>query len=307
MMKIKIQFLLLLLTISASLCSQLTISTERPDQIYEAGEEMNFIISSATTVEATYSIQFDKRTPVIETGKITVPAGQEVYIPFTLNEPGTVLFEITDGLSDPIDFGVAFSPFDIGTFEECPADFDDFWTDQINQLSTIPIDPQLTIFQTSAANITYRINLASVDNRRVYGYISIPNGTGPFPAVLTLPPFGPNPDIALPEPVVSELFDAISVSISIHNVEPDVFDPNSYLPNNLEDREEYYYRTSILAGIRIIDYIFSRPDFDGENLVVTGNSQGGGLAIAVSSLDTRVSAMTIANPALCEHAAFKYG
>ena len=267
---------------------------------------MNFILNSATTRDITYKITFDTRTSIIETGKVRVQAGQPSYVPFTLNEPGTVIFEASDGINQPQQLGVAFSPFAVGIYEECPDDFDDFWTDQINQLSTIPIDPQLTILSSSNDNITYRINFATVDNRRIYGYITIPNGEGPFPAILTLPPNGSAANVVIPEDLISLKVGAISLTISIHNAEPDEIDPNANQPNDTSVREGYYYRTAILAGIRAIDYIFTRSDFDGENLVVTGVSQGGGLGIAVSSLDNRVKAMTISNPALCENAGFKY-
>lgn len=303
---ISLSIILLFLAQLAPITAQLTVTSERQDQIYEAGEEMNFLISSQVTREVSYKIFFDTRSDVIETGKVNVQAGQVVYIPFTLSEPGTVVFEASDGVNEPQQLGVAFSPFDIGIYEACPADFDEFWSDQISQLSTIPIDPELTILNTGTDNVTYRINFEGVDNRRVYGYITIPNGPGPFPAILTLPPNGTTINVAIPEPVLSTKVNAISLSISIHNAEPDEVDPNADQPNDLTFREGYYYRTSILAGIRAIDYIFSRPDFDGENLVVTGVSQGGGLGIAVSSLDTRVKAMTISNPALCEHAGFRY-
>lgn len=303
---IRLQLFLFILSLSFCVQAQISLSSEREDQIYKAGEEMNFIITSPSSTTVNYQITFDTRTSIIESGTIAVQAGQESLIPFVLDEPGTVIFEASDGINAPQQLGVAFSPFAIGIYEECPADFDAFWADQINQLAVIPIDPELSILQSTAANVTYRVNLATVDNRRVYGYITIPNGTGPFPAVLTLPPNGAGPNNAVAEAVVSEKVGAISMSISIHNVEPDEIDPNANQPDVTTLREGYYYRTSILAGIRAIDYIFTRSDFDGENLVVTGVSQGGGLGMAVSSLDTRVKAMTISNPALCEHAGFKY-
>ena len=297
--------LILLIHCFALAQGQIEITTTRPDNIFESGEEMNFILSSPTSGEFTYRIFFDSRTSTIESGKISLSAGVDAYLPFTLHEPGTVIIETING-SDTVQLGVAFSPFSIGIYDACPADFDAFWTDQKNQLSTIPIDPVLTFMGTSSAGTTYRVNLACIDNRRVYGYITIPTGTGPFPAILTLPPNGDDANIANPEPIFAELHGAISMSISIHNVEPDEVDPNSYLPNNTADREGVYYRTSILAGIRAIDYIFSRPDFDNTNMVLTGVSQGGGLALCVAGIDSRIKALTISNPALCEHAAYKY-
>jgi len=267
---------------------------------------MNFILSSQSTAEVNYSISFDSRTTTIETGKVKIAAGSTAYIPFTLHEPGFVIIEASDNINQTQKLGVAFSPFSVGIYDDSPADFDAFWADQVTQLGTIPIDPVLTVFESTSSNTTYRINLACVDNRRVYGYITVPNGEGPFPAILTLPPNGNQIDIANPETVISELITAISMSISIHNVEPDEIDPNAYTPNNTEERDGYYYRTSILAAVRAIDYIFTRSDFDGQNLAVTGVSQGGGLSMCVAGIDQRIKALTISNPALCEHAGYKF-
>jgi len=53
-----------------------------------------------------------------------------------------------------------------------------------------------------------------------------------------------------------------------------------------------------MAGVRCIDYIFSRNDFDGENMIVTGVSQGGGLSTLVAGIDNRVKYLIISNPIL---------
>jgi len=299
----------ILLTLFAynSLHAQLNLSCTRLDRMYDVGEEMNFILTNPIDTVVEYDIIFGIRTAPLESGKVILKAGVPTYIPFTLHEPGVVLLATRNPVLANVQYiGVSFDPFNIGIFEECPADFDAFWASQKAELNAIPIDPQLTLIETTAQYTSYRINLASVDNRRVYGYLTIPIKAGPYPAVLTMPPAGDDAGISIPEPIFSQNFDAISLSISIHNAEPDVQDPNSYLPDNTSVREEYYYRTSILAGVRAIDYIFSRPDFDGASMVVTGNSQGGGLTLCLGGVDQRVSLISVANPALCDHSAFKY-
>ena len=299
--------ILFTLFVCSNIQAQLDVRTDRTDQMYDVGEEMNFILTNPTDTVVEYDIIFGIRSAPIESGKIKLKANTPTYIPFTLHEPGIAMLSTRN----PIPFnalyvGASFAPFNIGIYEKCPADFDAFWAAQKSELSTIPIDPELTLIETTAQYTSYRINLATVDNRRVYGYITVPSKAGPYPAILTLPPAGDNPGIANPEPTFTQNYDAISMSISIHNVEPDETDPNSGFPNNPTLREEYYYRTSILAAVRSLDYIFSRPDFDGQTMVVTGNSQGGGLTLALAGVDDRVSLISIANPAFCEHAAFKY-
>ncbi len=299
--------ILIILVACNSLQAQLNLSTTRSDRMYDVGEEMNFILTNPVDTIVEYDIIFGTRTSPIESGKVNLKASIPTYIPFTLREPGVVMLATRDTNPLNVDYiGVSFAPFNIGIYEECPADFDSFWAAQKAQLNSIPIDPELTLIETTPQYIGYRINLASIDNRRVYGYLTVPIKAGPYPAVLTLPPAGDNAGIAEPVPIFSQNYDAISMSISIHNVEPDEVDPNSGFPNNPSVREEYFYRSAILAAVRSVDYIFSRPDFDGQSMAVTGNSQGGGLTLALAGIDDRVSVISVANPAFCEHAAFKY-
>ena len=49
-----------------------------------------------------------------------------------------------------------------------------------------------------------------------------------------------------------------------------------------------------------MDFIFSLPKFDGENLAVTGGSQGGALSIVTAGLDPRVKFLAAFYPALSD-------
>jgi cephalosporin-C deacetylase-like acetyl esterase len=53
-----------------------------------------------------------------------------------------------------------------------------------------------------------------------------------------------------------------------------------------------------------VDYLVTRPEWDGKNILVQGNSQGGGLGLALAALDPRVTALAIAHPALSDMAAY---
>ena len=90
------------------------------------------------------------------------------------------------------------------------------------------------------------------------------------------------------------------MSLSIHNTPPYQLDPNAYKPDDFSTPEGSYYYLAILAGIRAIDYIFTRPDVDGQNLGLTGASQGGGLCTLIAGFDSRVKMITMSDPALAE-------
>ncbi|NJR72377.1 MAG: HYR domain-containing protein, partial [Gammaproteobacteria bacterium] len=203
---------------------------------------------------------------------------------------------------------IAVAPLSIQPFGVEPTDFDAFWTQQKQTLAQIPINPRLTLLNTlpSGAKV-FLLELDNIDNRKVYAYLSVPAGTGPFPAVISLPAFGDAP--VQPEPLImtdfAERCNSINLYISAHNAPPNLPDPNAYKPDDLSKKDGFYARTMIMAGIRAIDYLSTRPDFNG-SLGVSGMSQGGGWTIQLAGLDKRISAAMPINPAFCEQDGWRF-
>ncbi len=298
--------LLLSFGVLVSVSAQITITPDHKTASYNVGETIVFNIHSTITGPATYEIRYSEQTKVLEKGKLDVVANQDYQITFVPQEPCFLICKVYVSGNEGI-AGVSVSPFDIMPFEDTPADFDEFWANQKAQLAQIPIDPQLTLFSETGASTTYKISLASIDNRRVYGYLSVPKVNEPMAAVLQVPAYGSAPGNAQPVPWIAENLGAIILNISIHNAPPDQQDPNAYQPNDPSIREKNYYRYAFMAAVRAIDYIFTRPDFDGKELAVYGISQGGGLALCTAGLDQRVKLLVDIVPALCRHDGQRYG
>lgn len=289
--------------ISLSIFAQFSVKTDRAQANYNVGETAGFLLNSPQSGTATYNLKYDNITPVITSGTIPVFANVPATIPFQGTSAEVVLCEvILNGVSKTA--AAVFESDNIDLFSEEPADFDQFWNNQKNISSSIPLDPQLTYLSSDGGINNYRINLANIGNRRVYGYISVPNSGGNFPAIITLPPFSGAANTVSPQDFIAERANVLSVTISVHNAEPDEEDPLAYEPNITNNRDQYYYRYAILGTIRMIDYLYTRSDFDGQNIGVTGVSQGGGLALIAAGLDDRVKSLTISNPAMCRHAAY---
>ncbi len=291
---------IVMVVFSNAIFAQLTVETDNPTAYYEAGDNMNFVVTSGSSGTVEYTISYHKFAPDIETGTIDVSGGQAAYIPFSSDDPTMVTCKVRKG-SNSDEAAAAFSPYDIESFVAEPTDFDAFWNTQLADLANVPMDAQLQYYEQTDYTKTYKLELASIDNWRVYGYITIPEGTGPFPAILTLPPYGDNANIVTPAETIAERGGAISVAINIHNVEPDEQDSNAYENSDVTDKEGYYYRYSILGAVRAIDYIFSRDDFDGESMGVVGVSQGGGLSTIVAGLDQRVNLLVQSNGTMGQH------
>lgn len=291
---------------TSSLLGQIVVKADNSTAMYSVGEEMKFIITSNVNGQAEYKIGYDRFTDPIDSGQITLNSSQPAEIPFVLNEPGVVYCWIS--INNQHSFGGAsFDPFLIKTTQDDPADLLTFWENEKAALANIPVDPQVTFLSSGNYADNYRVNLGFIDNRRVYGYLSVPNVGGPFPVALELPPFGAAPNVADLDEIVAERIGVLAMSISIHNAEPDEVDPNAYFPQEINNKDSIYFRYGILAGIRAIDYLTSRADYDGENVVVMGVSQGGGLSMLVAGLDDRVKLLAVSNAALCEHTAYAEG
>ena len=300
----KIIFILVLF--STTSFSQLTITTNTPKAQYATGDVAEFIITSNVSGIATWTLKYDPIAPIINSGTINLTAG----IPYTLTHleasPGVVLCNITQGgITESA--AAVFSPYDIAPFETIPADLDIFWENKKQDLSTVPINPVVTIYDSTTYSKTYRIMLDNIDGRKVYGYLSVPISTGPYPAVIILPPYGIVPNITVPEIGLAERAGVLAFSVSIHNVLPDTQDPNAYEPDNYADKNENYYKYGLLGAIRAIDYLFTRSDFDGQNVGVTGVSQGGGLSICLAGIDDRVNLLMYSVPVLCQNTGLVYG
>ena len=284
-----------------------SLVADRATATYSVDESMNFILSSNASGTATYTVKYDTdwQATVLASGTVNVTAGQDTMIPFTGTEPGFVLCEVQINGGATLRAAANFGALSIAPHESEPADFDAFWSDQLAAFYDPPglaMNVQTGSVTQSDYSRSWSFNLQNVDGRRVYGYVTVPEGEGPFPAILNLPAYGSSQ--VGPSQNFAEESGAIVVSISIHNGNPD---PNAYEPNDTTSRQTLYYRWAILGAVRTIDYIETLTDFDGENLGVMGLSQGGGLSFIVAGLDSRVDAMAASAAALAEHTGLVYG
>jgi cephalosporin-C deacetylase-like acetyl esterase len=207
-----------------------------------------------------------------------------------------------------------FSPETIKPTTDDPADFDAFWAEGKKDLAKIPLDAKLTLlpeYSTPAVNV-YHVNLQNVggDGRgvsRLYGILCEPKAEGKFPAVLGVPGAGVRPYrgmIALAEKGI------ITFQIGIHGIpvilDQAVYDSLArgglagYMFNNLDNRDRYYYRRVYLGCVRANDFLTSLPKWNGQDLAVTGGSQGGALSIVTTALDPRVKGLAASYPALSD-------
>ena len=262
-----------------------------------------------------------EKMPAHETHRATLPDGRlrvkTAGMPcpgfltcrvFLLDEKGAT---VADDLAQ-----AAFDPEKLRPMTDMPEDFAAFWERAKAENAKIPMDPRVERGEqwcTDKVDVYYvRLQSFRKDNY-VYGYVSVPKSKGPHPAVLYVPGAGiakTKPSTYMAEKGV------ITMTLGIHGIPLDMPDENydilkngalyNYQFVNLDNRDQYYYKRVFMGCIRAIDYLFTRPEFDGERLMVSGGSQGGGLSIVTTALDPRVKYFVCFYPALCDHMGYLY-
>jgi cephalosporin-C deacetylase-like acetyl esterase len=152
----------------------------------------------------------------------------------------------------------------------------------------------------------------------VYAYLFYPKGAKArsCPAVLCPPGAGIK---TIKEPLRHRYYAEngfIRMEMEIHGLDPRMTteqfaeiskmmrDPNGYLENGLDNRDNYYMKRVYLALVRAIDLLTSLPEWDGRNVAVQGGSQGGALALVAAALDKRVTLCVANHPALSDMGAY---
>lgn len=294
---------------SISFADSLTLTPLKPGGIYALGESAGWEVSApqgAAPREYSYAIK-KNNLEVIKTG--TLDLSKPARIETTLHEPAMLYVEIDDG--DPSTelqaVGAAVAPAQLRPSVPTPRDFDRFWAEKIKRLQSVPANPVLTAKQTSKPDVEHFIlKMDHIDNRHIHGQIARPKRDGKFPGLVILQWASP-PYPLQPEWVTDRAAEGwLAVNIEPHDVLPD--QPKEYydaLPPELKeyqkiginDRDKNYFMYMYLAAYRAVDYLASRPDWDGKTLVAMGTSMGGQQTLCVAGLNSKVTALITHVPA----------
>jgi len=132
----------------------------------------------------------------------------------------------------------------------------------------------------------------------VQGYLAKPAKPGKFPALVIYQYAGV---YALrPETVTDRAAEGwLAFNVDSHDLPPGEATgvSNDYRAIGNTSRETSYFLNMYLRDARAIDYIASRPDWDGKTIVVTGTSMGGQQSLAAAGLSPRVTAVLVNEPA----------
>lgn len=306
----------------------LTITADRPEALYETGEEVVFSIRSTAPADAeiSWALSLDGYRN-LSSGKAAADGGEPITAKGSLPEPGFLLLTATvagaDGKPFTAHAAAGISPTEIAPSLPVPEDFDAFWAAQKAKLGEVPMTEKLEPVPLNApadAKIeAFDLSVpAEAEGPPVSGYFAKPKDAAPksLPAVLWVHGAGVRSS-SLPAALGGARDGFLSLDINAHglpNGKPEDFykaaaagELRTYRTDGNGSRETVYFRGMFVRLQRALDFLTSRPEWNGKTLAVIGHSQGGYQALVAGGLDPRVTFIGSGVPAGCDHSGMVAG
>jgi len=214
------------------------------------------------------------------------------------------------------DGGACVDPEKLAAVPE-PKDFDAFWKAARAKLAAVPMNPQLQEMETRNAKVKlYAVRLGCAGPRPVTGYLTVPANAREksLPAAVQFHGYGVNKHN--PPGWLNE--GAIVFDVNAHGMElgrDDAYYKSlqeqlkgyCFNPEENADREKTYYYGMALRVMRALEYVKSRPEWNGRDLQSNGGSQGGLQGLWGAGLDGDVSSSDIWSPWSCDFGGITLG
>ena len=158
-----------------------------------------------------------------------------------------------------------------------PSDFGSFWYTVGKELAEIPVAPEVESIPMRSTDFAdlYGVRLSSIGPYRLFGYLSIPKGEGPFPVIYYVPKNASVLEI-IPQGTSNEIRSRyITFSLACRGMRnsdsPYAAMYPGQLTDGLESHETYVYRSIVADTVRGADYIMTRPEVDKNRVAAWGN------------------------------------
>jgi len=316
--RILLNLLLIVGIIVTTYGQNIVLKQSNESGIYKKGEQIQ--ISVFLKEIKTDSITLKTRenySELISTKKMKYSGDTIVVYSGSFQKPTSLIFEIMAN-NKLISTGLVVDPENFQPGTSRPKDFDKFWKKEKKALWALPVEVKnnpLDGIEPGYSCSDIEINCTSPKPAR--GYFAKPVEAKPksLPIVLFVRAAGVKGDWCQSKPKDALNYakmgkGSLAFDLNAHgmlNGQPQEYydelekgELKNYWEIGIESRNDYYFRGMYLRLIRTLDFLTSQPEWDGKRIIVIGESQGGGQALAAAGLDERVSAVVAIVPAMCD-------
>ncbi len=180
-----------------------------------------------------------------------------------------------------------------------PSDFDNYWSAVRQELASAPASPELESIpmrETDFATL-YGVRISSTGPYRLYGYLNIPKGDGPFPAIYWTPKYGSVLEVIPQGTENSTRSRFVTFSLAGRGMRnsdrPFAAMFPGLLTEGIDSRDGYVFRGIVADAIRGLEYVRSVPEVDSSSIVAIGND----VALQAVALDG-IASHLVSTPAL---------
>lgn len=293
---------------TAALGQPVEITPDHSDGVYKAGDTVSWHIEAADSLTSLrYTLL---RGEMVDAGHGTLHTGVS-DVRYVFDRPGSVLLEVRWGSDDNwhsrVVGGALCAPGSLELSADKPVGFESFWKSKVAELQQIPENVMISKEESGMDNVDYwKITMDNINHSTIQGQLARPGSGDRFPALLIVQwagVYGLNKDW-----VTNRAHDGwLTLNIEAHDIPIDK--PEQYYRDQAQgplrnywaigndERNASYFLRMYLSCYRAAQYLSGRPDWNGETLVVMGDSQGGQQTLMTAGFHPAVTAAIALVPA----------
>jgi cephalosporin-C deacetylase len=299
-------------------CQDIKLKQTIESGIYKKDQKITVIALTKSHIEDSLNIRVFKNNKQILVQKtIKIDSDSLLVYEGSFDEPCSIIIE-AGAKGENSSIGLVVDPLKFKPGTSRPKDFDSYWNLQRVTLNSLPMDIKTSPVEGKEIPkgftcVNTEINCLGPKPAR--GYFAKPENAAPksLPIVLLVHAAGVKGSWCRSEPANALNYAkmrTLCFDLNAHgmlNGQPDSYyeeletgELRNYYLKGLTSKDDIYFRGMYLRLLRTIDFLTQQPEWDGKRILVIGESQGGGQALASAGLDKRVGAVVALVPAMCD-------
>lgn len=290
--------------------------------VYQPGDTVSVTARKTTPGTEAVQMQFVVYDEVLMQRELTLSEGDNLILTRVASVPMSVMIKVNPvhDASMTTSVGYLVAPQEITPGFSNRPNLKSFWNGELTKMRKVAPEVKITPAvgvsdEDSAIFECYHIEINMPSGYPCRGYVAYPKDAEPgsLPIYLFVHSAGVNrpANRATSSFVISRARQGyLCLDINAHGYLDDqpqeYYDAlndgelKDYASRPFTDISDYYFHYMYLRDIRALDYAVTLPVWDGKRILVHGESQGGGQALAIAGIDDRITHCVAIVPAITD-------